>query len=326
MRGTWPAEQPILTDGVVLLRQWRAQDADAVFRACQDPDIQHFTQVPVPYLREHAVGFVADAPVQWAQGTGAQFAVTDPATGLLLGCMGLMEADRERGQIGAGYWTAPWGRAHGFTRRALRLATEWALTDGGFDTVVLEVELDNPRSSAVARSVGYQPASAPIDSWELKGSIRHFVPYRITRSELDAARVADDAPVAAPTRAPHDALSQLRALEPIFHRSPAGSTRAHFEAMTSDGFWEVGASGRVYDRDWCLDELARRYADPAYDPLRGLSVDDFAVARLGPDVWLVTYRLFQDGRETRRSTLWHRVGDRWRALYHQGTVVTLGGQ
>jgi hypothetical protein len=96
--------------------------------------------------------------------------------------------------------------------------------------------------------------------------------------------------------------------------------------MTADDFWEVGASGRIYDRQWCLDELARRYADPAYDPLLGLSVDDFAAVQIGPDVWLVTYRLLQDGRETRRSTLWHRVGDRWRALYHQGTVVTPGSQ
>ena len=88
MRGTWPAEQPNLTDGVVLLRQWRPEDVDAVFVACQDPAIQHYTQVPVPYLREHAMGFVDSAPDQWADGTGAQFAVTDPTSGQLLGAWG----------------------------------------------------------------------------------------------------------------------------------------------------------------------------------------------------------------------------------------------
>lgn len=313
-------QQPILTDGVVLLRQWLPEDADAVFRACQDPDIQHFTQVPVPYRPEHAEGFVADAPRQWADGTGAQFAVTDPTTGLVLGCMGLLEADHQHGRIGAGYWTAPWGRSHGFTRRALRLVTGWALTDGGFDTTVLEVELDNPRSTAVVRSVGYRPADTPIDSWELKGTVRHFVNYRITRGELEAGADAASAR-ASSSPATHDDIQQLRALEPIFHRSPVGSTRAHFEAMTSDDFWEVGASGKVYDRQWCLNELTRRYADPAYDPLVGMTVDEFAVRRVGPDVWLVAYRLFQDERETRRSTVWRREGGRWRALYHQGTLV-----
>lgn len=321
MRGTWPAEQPTLTDGVVLLRPWRAEDAEEVFRACQDPDLQHFTQVPVPYLLEHAVGFVTDAPRQWVDGTGAQFAVTDPASGQLLGCMGLLEADRDGGQIGAGYWTAPWGRSRGLTRRALRLATAWALGEGGFDTVVLEVELDNPRSMAVVRSVGYVPGDAPIDSWELKGSMRHFVGLRITRSELQAR--AGEAGTRPGARVPdrNDVVAQLRALEPLGHRSPPGSTRAHFEDVLGDGFWEVGASGRVYDRVWCLGELAERYADRAYDPLLGMTVDHFVARPLGNDVWLATYRLFQDERETRRLTVWRREGERWVALYHQGTLA-----
>lgn len=109
MRGRWPQEQPTLTDGVVVLRPWRPEDVDSVFTACQDPDIHHYTQVPVPYLREHAEGFVADAPVQWAAGAGAQFAVTVPTSGELLGCMGLLEADHQRRQIGAGYWGPPRG-------------------------------------------------------------------------------------------------------------------------------------------------------------------------------------------------------------------------
>ena len=325
MRGTWPVEQPTLTDGVVLLRPWRPEDAEAVFRACQDPDVQHFTQVPVPYLLEHAAGFVADAPRQWADGTGAQFAVTDPTTGQLLGCMGLLEADRVRGRIGAGYWTAPWARSRGLTRRALRLATGWALGDGGFDVVVLEVELDNPRSMAVVRSVGYVPGDAPIDSWELKGLMRHFVGLQISRSELQGgadnagARQVDPAPTG------EDVISLLHALEPLGHRSPPGSTRVHFEDVLGDGFWEVGASGRVYDRMWCLDELADRYADRAYDPLLGITVDQFEARPLGNDVWLATYRLFQDERETRRLTVWRREGQRWVALYHQGTLVPSGG-
>jgi RimJ/RimL family protein N-acetyltransferase len=313
-------EQPILSDGVVLLRQWRPGDAEAVFRACQDPDLQHFTQVPVPYLLEDAQGFVADAPRQWADGTGAQFAVTDAATGLLLGCMGLMEADRDRGRIGAGYWTAPWGRSRGLTRRALRLATEWALGEGGFDTVVLEVELDNPRSMAVVRAVGYVPENAPIDSWELKGSVRHFVALRFTRSELAAHPGQGGAGRSAPA-AGEDVVAHLRALEPLGHRSPPGSTRVHFEELLGEGFWEVGASGRVYDRASCLDQLAHRYADAAHDPLSCLTVDQFDARSLGGGLWLVTYRLVEEQRETRRATVWRREDERWVAVYHQGTLV-----
>jgi len=36
------------------VRPWIALDAPAVFAACQDPEIGRWTNVPQPYLREHA--------------------------------------------------------------------------------------------------------------------------------------------------------------------------------------------------------------------------------------------------------------------------------
>src|SRR5664280_3907598 len=56
-----------------------------------------------------------------------------------------------------------------------------------------------------------------------------------------------------------EVLDELRAREPLFHRRELGTTRSHFEAMTTDGFWEVGASGRAYSREYVLDILQERY-------------------------------------------------------------------
>jgi hypothetical protein len=118
-----------------------------------------------------------------------------------------------------------------------------------------------------------------------------------------------------------DAEAELRAREPIFHRSPAGTTRTEFAATISDDYWEVGASGTVYGREEVLDVLERRYADPGYDPMAGLELSDFACRDAGAGTWLVTYRLRQDARLTRRVTVWRREDGRWIALYHQGTVI-----
>lgn len=112
---------------------------------------------------------------------------------------------------------------------------------------------------------------------------------------------------------------ELRALEPIFHRSPRGSDRAVFEALTDSAYWEVGASGRVYDRSLVLDTLTRRYAEQQDEP--ELVVDDFAARRLAEEVWLVTYELRQGKRVSRRATLWERREAGWCALYHQGTMA-----
>lgn len=114
---------------------------------------------------------------------------------------------------------------------------------------------------------------------------------------------------------------QLRAQEPVFHHLRPGCTRADVEAMTAADYWEVGASGTIYDREACVAILVARYARPDYDPMAGMLVEDFAVRDLGAGTWLATYRLVEDGRVTRRATVWHWNGARWVAQYHQGTVV-----
>jgi hypothetical protein len=116
-----------------------------------------------------------------------------------------------------------------------------------------------------------------------------------------------------------DILAELSSREPIFHRSEFGITRADFEGMTADDFWEVGASGRRYSRAYVLDELERRHAAPHADVWE---TRDFHCRRLADDVYLLTYTLLQDNRRlTRRSTIWRRTAEGWKIVYHQGTVV-----
>jgi len=113
-------------------------------------------------------------------------------------------------------------------------------------------------------------------------------------------------------------LRDLIAREPIFHRPESGTTRADFERMIADDYWEVGASGRSYDRTFVLDVLEQRHRMPHED---AWETSGFHCRALGADTYLLTYTLNQRGRKTRRMTLWQRVQDRWQAIYHQGTVV-----
>jgi len=114
---------------------------------------------------------------------------------------------------------------------------------------------------------------------------------------------------------------ELREREPLFHRREHGASRADFEAMTVAGYWEVGASGSIYDRETCLNEVERRFADPTYDPLAGLEVSEFAVREAGDGVWLATYRLRQGDRDTRRLSVWQQTKGGWVVVFHQGTVI-----
>lgn len=119
-----------------------------------------------------------------------------------------------------------------------------------------------------------------------------------------------------------DGVTQaLRSREPIFHRPEHGDRREDFDALMAPGFFEVGASGRVYSREFVLDELDRRRAASATAP-EHLVVDDFACRQLAADLYLVTYHLDQDGRSSRRATLWRAAAGRWQIVYHQGTLIT----
>ena len=114
-------------------------------------------------------------------------------------------------------------------------------------------------------------------------------------------------------------LAELSSREPIFHRPEHGTSRADLEKMTTEDFWETGASGRRYSRQFVLDELERRRDNPSADVWES---SDFYCRRLAGDVYLLTYTLLQDNaRLTRRSTIWQRAADGWKVVYHQGTVV-----
>ncbi|MBS0421687.1 MAG: DUF4440 domain-containing protein [Proteobacteria bacterium] len=121
--------------------------------------------------------------------------------------------------------------------------------------------------------------------------------------------------------APPTVLVELQNREPIFHRPELGTTRADFEAMTAEDFWEVGASGRVYSREQVLAVLEQRYADPTWRD-GPFQTSDFHCRCLAPDVFLFTYSLNQMERLSHRATVWRRSAGRWIALYHQGTLVS----
>jgi hypothetical protein len=64
-----PLPDPELADDAIRLRAPATDDVAAITEACQDPDIQHFTFVPLPYREEHARDWVRSAPAR--AGTGS---------------------------------------------------------------------------------------------------------------------------------------------------------------------------------------------------------------------------------------------------------------
>lgn len=114
-------------------------------------------------------------------------------------------------------------------------------------------------------------------------------------------------------------LQNLIDREPIFHRPEWGTTRADFERMMGEDFWETGASGARYSRQFVLDELERRFAAPRQE---NWQASGFRCQQLAPDLYLLTYSLVQNrSRRSRRATIWRHTDDGWKIIYHQGTLI-----
>ncbi len=114
-------------------------------------------------------------------------------------------------------------------------------------------------------------------------------------------------------------LDELSHRESTLHWPQPGTPRDQLARMTVEDFWETGASGRRYSREFVLDELERRMAAPEQALWK---ISDWYCRKLTGDFYLLTYTLLQDGtRLTRRATLWQKTSDGWKAVYHQGTVV-----
>lgn len=117
-----------------------------------------------------------------------------------------------------------------------------------------------------------------------------------------------------------DVLEALKQREPIFHHPDTfGTTRNDIENQMDDAFWEIGASGRRYSREFIIETLLKRYNDPTYVDI--CEASDFHCLEIAPDNFLLTYTLAQGPRITRRATLWRRIKGNWKIVYHQGTVV-----
>jgi len=115
-------------------------------------------------------------------------------------------------------------------------------------------------------------------------------------------------------------LDALRAREPIFHRPQYARTHEDFARLMAPDYWEIGASGRRYSREFILRLLAE--TPPVDAEAAGWQTSDFACRSLGPDTFLLTYRLQQRERPTRRTTIWFHTPAGWQILFHQGTVIT----
>jgi RimJ/RimL family protein N-acetyltransferase len=144
----------VLTDGVIILRPPEPGDADAIYEACQDPEIQRWTGVPSPYTREHSTSWLERSAAEREAGKALAFLAVDDQ-GRLLGNFSVMELDQRPGYGEIGYWVAREARGKGVATRGVALLRDYAAAELGVELIELIIHEGNRLSQRVAERTGF---------------------------------------------------------------------------------------------------------------------------------------------------------------------------
>jgi RimJ/RimL family protein N-acetyltransferase len=131
------------------LRKLESADAEWIYQACQDEEVQRWTKVPRPYTREHAESFIKDK-----NGELAAWAIIDARSQEPVGVIGIHHVIK--GVASIGYWVAPWGRKSGAASTALQILRTLAKRIGSAHTLQATIAESNAASRRTAERAGFQ--------------------------------------------------------------------------------------------------------------------------------------------------------------------------
>lgn len=138
----------------VVLRSVVVEDVAWIFDACQDLQIQRWTQVPRPYTREHAEWFVTGGIDEFAR-----WAIESTDDGQPVGLISIHAVEDSVASIG--YWIASQHRGRGFTTAAISLVCDEierlrSASGTGVDWVKAFIARDNRASRRAVEKAAFE--------------------------------------------------------------------------------------------------------------------------------------------------------------------------
>ena len=146
-----------LTDGVVLLRPFRWQDAKLLYAAVRESLAElkpWMSWAHDAYTQPEAEDFIMITRGRWEDRTLFAFAITDAKTGDILGGCSLSHRHPVYHYCNVGYWVRTSRHGEGIAGRAAQLAARYGFEHGGIIRAEVVVAVGNERSMRVAQKIG----------------------------------------------------------------------------------------------------------------------------------------------------------------------------
>lgn len=159
----FPLPWPPLADSAtqIGLRPWGAgeDDAEVLASAWSEPEVVRWTSVPPETSVEAARTWIRGEEVRRARGLAMDLVISQldqPRT--VLGEVGLVMVDPDKGWAELGYWLTPDARGGGRASAAAALFVDWALRELPVKRVFARTSPDNPKAGRVADAAGLTQA------------------------------------------------------------------------------------------------------------------------------------------------------------------------
>jgi 8-oxo-dGTP diphosphatase len=177
-----------------LLRPLRATDAAELHRLVNDWEVaKTLSRVPFPYPRDLADEWIASTAERILDGEAYHLAIARRADDVLVGCVGLTR-DREDRSAELGYWV---GRRHwgqGIAPEVAGRLARWALANLDLDRIVASALLDNARSAAVLKRIGFRETGQGAQDFLSRGKAMPVRLFEAGRADM----ISTAAPAATP--------------------------------------------------------------------------------------------------------------------------------
>ncbi len=188
-QGRW-LSAPVLDGDGVRLRPLTVRDVPRIVEAASDELTRHWLgRTPSPYAEDDALTWLESVSEGQATGRSTNWAVTDPASDLLLGTVFVFGIVSD--EVEVGYWVHPDARGRGVATAATRLATGWCFAELDAPRVRIGAAVENVASRRVIEAAGFRYVGVErFGTWPRTG------PADLARYDV----VAAEWPAATPSR------------------------------------------------------------------------------------------------------------------------------
>jgi RimJ/RimL family protein N-acetyltransferase len=159
------AETPVTLElDELALRPWQADDLARLHAAGQDTQVARWVHLPQPFGVDEATAYLDAAMALWRDGSGASFAIVDPADTQLLGAVTRFGPEAHAATLGL--WLVPAARGRGAGTRALRLVIDWTFATTETVRIDCYIEVGNEPSMRMVERVGFRREGL-LRAWDI---------------------------------------------------------------------------------------------------------------------------------------------------------------